>query len=132
VKPGILWLSWTSLVLLACSDQRASAPEPAGPEPEAQVPAEAELTPEEIQRVLETVGEPVTGTEVDAPVYCGLRTRDHELWLLNGPEGPLYTVKSLEGKVLAERIDAARLGRDFPDLHSLLHGAVDLIDVDDR
>ena len=55
----------------------------------------------------------------------GLKTREHELWLHAGSEPRLYTVNSLDGRVLARALDEAGLERDYPELHHLVHNAVD-------
>lgn len=75
---------------------------------------------------LEVVGPaslPAAGS--DASLFAGYQTRDHQLWLHSGTPS-LYTVKDEEGKVLAQGIDDARLKRDYPDLHDLVHNAVDV------
>lgn len=64
--------------------------------------------------------------EPDAPLFAGLSTRDYEVWLHYGTEQDLYTIKSKDGRVLADQIDDARLKRDYPDLHEMVHGAVDV------
>lgn len=78
-------------------------------------------------------GEEGPGTTLEAPaaeaaetepvVFSYLETRDHEitLWV-----GGLYSVATKDGKVLADRIDAAQLQKDFPDVHELIRGAVDV------
>lgn len=66
----------------------------------------------------------------EALVSFGLATRDHELWLHYGAEADHYTVKSKDGRVLADRIDEARLQLSYPELHELLHGGVDTLGVD--
>ena len=45
----------------------------------------------------------------------------------SGAQTPRYTVKDKRGNVLASGIDDARLKRDYPDVHDLVHNAVDLI-----
>jgi hypothetical protein len=57
----------------------------------------------------------------------GLETRDHRLWLVRSEEGKRYTVTTKAGAIVAEEIDDATLGREFPELHELLHGAVDRV-----
>lgn len=64
--------------------------------------------------------------EPDAPLFVGLSTRDYEVWLHYGTEEDLYTIKAKDGRVLADQIDDARLKRDYPDLHEMVHGAVDV------
>ncbi len=69
------------------------------------------------------IEEPGAGAE--PLVFTHLETREHKLTLLMGEEGPLYTVSKKEGEVLAERIDDATLGRDYPELHRMVHRAAD-------
>ena len=61
----------------------------------------------------------------------GIETRDHHLWLHIGADPQVYTVTSKDGKVLASSIDDARLERDYPELHDMLHDGPGLIDVID-
>jgi hypothetical protein len=55
----------------------------------------------------------------------GFETREHQLWMHSIPDGFLYTVKSVDGRVLAERIDEAQLGAAYPELHAVLDEGVD-------
>jgi hypothetical protein len=59
----------------------------------------------------------------------GFEARDHQLWFHSGVEPVLYTVKSKDGKVLAEGIDDATLERDFHELHDIVHTGSDLIGI---
>lgn len=61
----------------------------------------------------------------------GFESRDHQLWLHTGTDPQLYTVKTEDGEVVAEAIDDARLKLDYPDLHDIVHNAVDLIGIGD-
>jgi len=65
-------------------------------------------------------------SDADALAFWGLDLRQHQLWLLEGPDGPLYRVKSKEGEVLADMLDDDALLLEFPELHEMLHGAVDI------
>lgn len=64
-------------------------------------------------------------TDTNDAYSFGLKTREYELWLHAGSVPPLYTVKSLDGRVLAAALDDAGLERDYPELHHLVHNAVD-------
>lgn len=59
----------------------------------------------------------------------GFESRDHQLWLHTGTDPQLYTVKAKDGRVVADAIDDARLKLDYPDLHDIVHNAVDLIGI---
>ncbi len=64
--------------------------------------------------------------EADAPPVGVLRTSTHEYVLHAGPEGTLYTVKDLAGRVVAKTLSAAQLAAQHPtlseDLDSLYAG----------
>ena len=116
------------LVLGALGCRETSAPEPAEV-PSAQ-PAVANPPITELE-------EPSSGPETvpesaESSFFAGYETRDHQLWLHSGAQTPRYTVKDKEGNVLAAGIDAARLARDYPDLHRLIDlDASRLIDIID-
>jgi hypothetical protein len=55
----------------------------------------------------------------------GIETRDHQVFLHSTESGRRYTVKSKDGRVLADRIDATALGRDYPGLLESLERGVD-------
>jgi hypothetical protein len=57
----------------------------------------------------------------------GLETRDHLVFLHSTESGRRYTVKTKDGRVLADRIDVEQLGRDYPDLLETIEGGVDLL-----
>lgn len=76
----------------------------------------------------ETPQAPAADATTDVPVLFGYETRDHQLWLHTGTEKPLYTVNAKDGRTLATGIDGEVLARDYPSLHELVSGAVDLID----
>jgi hypothetical protein len=55
----------------------------------------------------------------------GMETRDHQVFFHSTESGRRYTVKTKDGRVLADRIDAEQLGRDYPDLLEMIEGGVD-------
>jgi hypothetical protein len=69
-----------------------------------------------------------TAAPVEGAMF-GLETRDHAVWLTSADDGPRYTVTTKHGAILAEEIDAATLGRDYPALHDLVHSGFDLIGI---
>ena len=55
----------------------------------------------------------------------GIETRDHQVFFHSSESGRRYTVKTKDGRVLADRIDATQLGRDYPDLLETIERGVD-------
>jgi len=57
-----------------------------------------------------------------SPAILGyLETRDHVVAILAGAE-PRYTVRSKDGKLLAERLSRKELSAKFPGLRSVVDG----------
>jgi hypothetical protein len=54
------------------------------------------------------------------PVVGHLKTRDNFITIRTGPDGPLYTVKSKSGRVLAVDLSATELSAKFPDLGKMV------------
>jgi len=55
-----------------------------------------------------------------------LETRDRMITVRTGSDGPLYTVKSESGKILAVDLPAGELSDRFPELKDVVeHGIVD-------
>ncbi len=53
-----------------------------------------------------------------------LKTRDKFITIRTGADGPLYTVKSKEGKTLAMDIPAAQLSARFPELKDVVERGI--------
>ncbi len=54
------------------------------------------------------------------PVVGHLKTRDKFITIRTGPDGPLYTVRSRSGEVLAVDLSATELSAKFPQLGRML------------
>ena len=60
------------------------------------------------------------------PVIGHLETRDKKITIRTGSDGPLYTVKSESGKILAVDLPAGELSDRFPELKDIVErGIVD-------
>jgi hypothetical protein len=46
-----------------------------------------------------------------------LETRDQVITITAGPDGPLYTIESKEGGLIALNLSGEKLASRFPDLH---------------
>ncbi len=64
----------------------------------------------------------------DGPVIGYLKTRDKVVTIRAGAEGPLYTITSKDGQVLAANSPASALAADFPDLNGIVNEGI--ADVD--
>lgn len=53
-----------------------------------------------------------------------LRTKDRIVEIHSGERGPLYTVKTLDGELLARRLSLEMLSLNFPDLGTLIERGV--------
>jgi hypothetical protein len=96
---------------LALSEDKASAPStsPKLTSPhEAQPPAPAK----------------VTKAAIAYPVICYLEQRDRTITVKAGPKGPVYSVKSADGKVLYENLSIEQLSAKAPALGEFLKTAV--------
>jgi hypothetical protein len=54
------------------------------------------------------------------PVIGYLQNRDQLVTIKAGPKGPLYSVKTAEGRVLFEDLSMEQLRAQAPDLHRML------------
>jgi hypothetical protein len=80
--------------------------------------AEEQDTPSKVPQELEmVVFEPEEGERSKGSVIGSLKTRDQVITITVGPDGPLYTIKSKEGDVIALNISGEELASRFPDLH---------------
>ena len=73
--------------------------------------------------------QPAASTEtakrkVEYPVIGYLEKRDRTIVIKAGPKGPLYSVRTAEGKVLHENLSADQLRAQAPELSDFLKTAV--------
>lgn len=54
------------------------------------------------------------------PVIGHLKKRDRVITISKGPDGPLYSVKTENGRTLAVNLSAEKLYAEFPDLKSVI------------
>ena len=60
----------------------------------------------------------------DFPVIGYLEKRDRTITIKAGPKGPLYSVKTADGKVLYENLSKEQLSAQAPELGKFLKSAV--------
>jgi hypothetical protein len=60
----------------------------------------------------------------DYPVIGYLEKRDRTITIKAGPKGPLYSVKTADGKVLCENLSKEQLTAQVPELADFLKTAV--------
>lgn len=58
----------------------------------------------------------------ESPVVGVLKTTTHEFTLHAGPDGPLYTVRDENDKVIVREVSPAILAAEYPVLHDDLKG----------
>lgn len=58
------------------------------------------------------------------PVIGYLEKRDRTITIKAGPKGPLYTVKTPDGRTLCEDVTLDQLRAQAPEVHEFLNGAV--------
>ena len=67
-------------------------------------------------------------TEQSAPngtsVIGHLERRDKIITITKGPKGPLYTVKTKDGKIIAKKIDEKNLQAKYPDIYHQIKSGV--------
>jgi len=73
-------------------------------------------TPEEETIVFQ----PEEGEKSEGSVIGHLKTRNQVITITAGPDGPLYTIKSEEGGLIALNISGEELAARFPDLHEMI------------
>lgn len=73
-----------------------------------------------------TAAAPAAGTATNSayPVVGYLEKRGQTITIRAGPQGPLYSIKTAEGKVLCENLSASQLRAQAPELAEFIKGAV--------
>jgi hypothetical protein len=66
------------------------------------------------------------------PVIGYLRTRDKFITIRTGLNGPLYTVETRDGKILAINLPAEKLYAEFPELKNVLEQGIAVDDASIR
>ena len=56
----------------------------------------------------------------DGPVIVHLATRDRVITISSGIDGPVYTVKTRDGKILGEKLSADALHARFPEIEKFM------------
>ena len=69
---------------------------------------------------------PVAGvkTNADYPIIGYLEKRDRTITIKAGPKGPIYSIKTADGKVLCENLSQEQLSAKSPELGQFLKTAV--------
>ena len=81
------------------------------------VPASAQKTP--------TSGSPKTSSSAaEFRVIGYLEKREQTITIKSGAKGPVYSVKTTDGKVLFENVSAEQLQAKAPELHEFLKSAM--------
>ena len=65
-----------------------------------------------------------TRAAADLPVICYIEKRDRTITVKAGPKGPVYSVKTADGKVLCEDLSQEQLRAQAPELGEFLKTAV--------
>ena len=66
------------------------------------------------------------------PVIGHLKTRDKIITIRTGPDGPLYTVETKDGEILAVNYSAEKLYAKFPELKNVLEQGIAVDDATNR
>jgi hypothetical protein len=66
------------------------------------------------------------------PVIGHLKTKDKLITIRRGADGPLYTVETKDGEILAVNLPAGKLYAEFPELKSLLERGMAVEDASNR
>jgi hypothetical protein len=66
------------------------------------------------------------------PVIGHLRTKDKFITIRTGPNGPLYTVETKDGKILAVNLPAEKICAEFPELKYVLEQGIAVDDASIR
>ena len=73
----------------------------------------SQATPEDEMVVFQ----PEEGKQSKGSVIGHLKTRDRVITITTGPDGPLYTINSKEGRLIALNLSGEELATRFPALH---------------
>ena len=73
---------------------------------------------------LASAQEKSAATTPDLRVVGYIEKRDRTITIKAGPKGPVYSVKTAEGKVLFENVSAEQLRAQAPELHEFIKGAM--------
>ena len=65
----------------------------------------------------------------EPPVFGHLVFREHTVTIWLGDDGPLYTVATNDGQVLATRVDEDYLAANFPELRDMLDDSLAVGDL---
>lgn len=107
--------------LTGCKEENTDTPTAVAPP----AIAETEVATSEPQ-----LSEPVAKTPAN-PVIGHLEMKDKLITIRTGSAGPLYTVKSKDGNILAEDLDPAEMSAKFPELKDVVEqGVADSATVD--
>jgi hypothetical protein len=63
------------------------------------------------------VFQPEEGKQTEGSVIGRLKTRDRVITITSGPDGPLYTIESKEGELIAPNLSGEELATRFPALY---------------
>lgn len=66
------------------------------------------------------VSQPEEGKQSKGSVIGCLKTRDQVITITTGPDGPLYTIKSKEDRLIALNLSGEELATRFPALHEMM------------
>ena len=100
--------------LTGCKEESTDTPTAVAPPAIAETKVDAS-EPEQSEPSAKTPANPVIGH---------LEMKDKLITIRTGSAGPLYTVKSKDGKVLAEDLDPAELSAKFPELKDVVEQGV--------
>jgi len=93
----------------------------AGEKPVQNVPAKP-AAPQKAETPAPTAS--VVAPSPDFPVIGYIERRDRTITIKSSPKGPVYSVKTSEGKVLFENLSAEQLRAQAPELHEFIKSAV--------
>jgi hypothetical protein len=66
------------------------------------------------------------------PLIGHLKTKNKLITIRRGPDGPLYTVETKDGKILAVNLPAEKLYAKFPELKKVLERGMAIEDASNR
>ena len=71
-----------------------------------------------------------TPLQDEPPVFGHLVFREHTVTIWLGDDGPLYSVATNDGQVLATRVDEDYLAANFPELRDMLDDSLAIANLD--
>src|SRR5581483_5041366 len=87
-------------------------------------PTQSADAPKKAPRETPSPSAKATSKSEPYPVIGYLEKRERVITIKSGPQGPVYSVATKEGKVLFENLSTEQLRAQAPEIHSLIKSSI--------